>query len=115
VAYWTKVRILRMVRISLSDWAPPHLCALPMPFWKRLWKEFEDTKGVIRNRKSKKNRQHNDKKKKDKMINKDQVTQPHSKVFFLFCLKCFFKEYTIWTCSFQGEMIQVERNTIFSL
>ena len=29
--------------------------------------EFEDTKGVIRIRKSKKDRQHNDQKKKDKM------------------------------------------------
>jgi len=28
--------------------------------------EFEDTKGVIRIRKSKKNRQHNDQRKKDK-------------------------------------------------
>jgi hypothetical protein len=33
--------------------------------------EFEDTKGVIRIRKSKKNRQHNDQKKKDKKTNKD--------------------------------------------
>ena len=33
--------------------------------------EFEDTKGVIRIRKSKKNRQHNGQKKKDKGINND--------------------------------------------
>ena len=34
-------------------------------------KEFEDTKGVIRTRKSMKNRQHNDQKKKDKKPNND--------------------------------------------
>jgi hypothetical protein len=34
--------------------------------------EFEDTKGVIRIHKSKKNRQHNGQKKKDKMTNNDQ-------------------------------------------
>ena len=33
--------------------------------------EFEDTKGIIRIRKSKKNRQHNDQKKKDKITNND--------------------------------------------
>ena len=33
--------------------------------------EFEDTKGVIRIRKSKKNRQHNGQKKKDKRTNND--------------------------------------------
>ena len=36
-----------------------------------MYKEFEDTKGVIRIRKSKKNRQHNDQKKKDKGTNND--------------------------------------------
>ena len=36
-----------------------------------LYEEFEDTKGVIRIRKSKKDRQHNDQKKKDKMTNND--------------------------------------------
>jgi hypothetical protein len=35
-------------------------------------KEFEDTKGVIRIRISKKNRQHNGQKKKDKRTNHDQ-------------------------------------------
>ena len=49
--------------------------------------EFEDTKGVIRIRKSKKDRQHNDKKKKYRRTNndqqgithktKDRVTQTH--------------------------------------
>ena len=34
--------------------------------------EFEDTNGVIRIRKSKKNRQHNGQKKKDKRTNNDQ-------------------------------------------
>jgi hypothetical protein len=34
-------------------------------------KEFEDTKGVIRVRKSKKDRQHNRQKKKDKRTNND--------------------------------------------
>ena len=34
--------------------------------------ELEDTKGVIRIRKSKKNRQHNDQKKKHKRTNNDQ-------------------------------------------
>ena len=34
--------------------------------------EFEDTKGAIRIRKSKKNRQHNGQKKKYKRINNDQ-------------------------------------------
>ena len=33
--------------------------------------EFEDTKEIIRIRKSKKDRQHNGRKKKDKMINND--------------------------------------------
>jgi len=33
--------------------------------------EFEDTKGVIRFRKSKKNRQHNGQKKQDKRTNND--------------------------------------------
>ena len=33
--------------------------------------EFEDTKGVIRICKSKKERQHNDQKKKDKLTNND--------------------------------------------
>ena len=33
--------------------------------------EFEDTKGTIRNRISKKNRQHNGQKKKDKRTNND--------------------------------------------
>ena len=33
--------------------------------------EFEDTKGAIRIRLSKKNRQHNDQKKKDKRTNND--------------------------------------------
>jgi hypothetical protein len=33
--------------------------------------EFEDTKGVIRVRKSKKNRQHNEQKKRDKRTNND--------------------------------------------
>jgi hypothetical protein len=33
--------------------------------------EFEDTKGVIRIRTSKKNKQHNDQKKKDKRTNND--------------------------------------------
>ena len=36
-----------------------------------LEKEFEDTKGVIRNRKSKKNKQHNGQKKKYKRTNND--------------------------------------------
>ena len=34
--------------------------------------EFEDTKGAIRNRISKKNRQHNGQQKKDKRTNNDQ-------------------------------------------
>ena len=39
--------------------------------------EFEDTKGVIRIRKSKKNKQHNGQKKKDKRTNNDlqNITQ----------------------------------------
>ena len=39
--------------------------------------EFEDTKGVIRIRKSKKDKQHNDQKKKDKRTNNDlqNITQ----------------------------------------
>jgi len=41
--------------------------------WRGLWsyEEFENTKGVIRIRKSKNNRQHNGKKKKDKRTNND--------------------------------------------
>ena len=37
-----------------------------------LEEKFEDVKGVIRNRKSKKNIQHNGQKKKDKRTNNDQ-------------------------------------------
>jgi hypothetical protein len=36
-----------------------------------IWEGFEDTKGVLRIRKSKKNRQHNGKKKKYKKTNND--------------------------------------------
>ena len=36
-----------------------------------LQEEFEDTKGVIRNRISKKNRQHNGQRKRDKRTNND--------------------------------------------
>ena len=36
-----------------------------------VYEKFEDIKGVIRNRKSKKERQHNGKKKIDKIINDD--------------------------------------------
>ena len=39
-----------------------------------LREEFEDTKGVIRIRKSKKDRQHDGKKKKDKRTNNDVQT-----------------------------------------
>jgi len=35
------------------------------------YEKFEDTKGVVRIRKSKKNRQHNGQKKKDKRTNND--------------------------------------------
>ena len=38
---------------------------------KKNGEEFEDTKGVIRIRQWKKNRQHNDQKKKDKRTNND--------------------------------------------
>ena len=38
----------------------------------RYKEEFEDTKGAIRNRISKKNRQHNDQKKKYKRTNNDR-------------------------------------------
>jgi hypothetical protein len=40
-------------------------------FCKPKWEEFEDTKGVIRIRKSKKDRQHNGQEKKDKGTNND--------------------------------------------
>ena len=40
-------------------------------FQNAIEEEFEDTKGVIRIRISKKNRQHNGQKKKDKMTNND--------------------------------------------
>jgi len=40
-------------------------------------KEFEDTKGVIRIRKSKKDRQHNGQKKKDKKTNNDPQSITH--------------------------------------
>ena len=39
--------------------------------------EFEDTKGVIRIRKSKKNRQHNDQKKKDKKDKQRSAKHTH--------------------------------------
>ena len=41
------------------------------------WEEFEDTKGVIRIRKSKKDRQHNGHKKKYKMTNNDLQNIAH--------------------------------------
>ena len=50
--------------------------------WMHTFEEFEDTKGVIRNRISKKNRQNNGQKKKDKQLStkhaykaKDRVTR----------------------------------------
>jgi hypothetical protein len=39
--------------------------------WQKFWEEFEDTRVVIRIRKSKKDRQHNDQKKKDNRTNND--------------------------------------------
>ena len=39
---------------------------------REFWEEFEDTKGEIRIRTSKKNRQHNGQKKKHKRTNNDQ-------------------------------------------
>jgi hypothetical protein len=40
-------------------------------FYNFKYEEFEDTKGVIRSRKSKKNRKHNGQKKKHKRTNND--------------------------------------------
>jgi hypothetical protein len=42
--------------------------------------EFEDTKGVIRIRKSKKNRQHIDQKKKVKRTNNDREIKPSARL-----------------------------------
>jgi hypothetical protein len=42
-----------------------------------MYENFEDTKGVIRIRKSKKNRQHNSQKKKDKRTNNDLQNIAH--------------------------------------
>jgi hypothetical protein len=42
-----------------------------MELWQLHIEEFEDTKGVIRIRKSKKNRQYNGQKKRDKKTNND--------------------------------------------
>jgi hypothetical protein len=39
--------------------------------------EFEDTKGVIRIRKSKKDRQHNDQKKKEKKLHRKLKIEQH--------------------------------------
>ena len=47
------------------------LCASSKGFIRTVQEEFEDTKGVIRIRKSKKNRQHNDQMKKCKWTNND--------------------------------------------
>ena len=52
--------------LGLSDFLP----FLQFFYW-ILEDEFEDTKGVIRFRRSKKNRQHNDQNKNDKRTNKD--------------------------------------------
>jgi len=38
----------------------------------RAWEKFEDTKGIIRSRKSKKDRQYNDQWKKDKRTDNDR-------------------------------------------
>ena len=43
--------------------------------WK--FKQFEDTKGVPRNRKSKKDRPYSDQKKKDKVANNDLQNTKH--------------------------------------
>jgi len=45
------------------------------------YKEFEDTKGVIRIRISKKNRQNNDQKKKDKRINNDLQDEQYQSIY----------------------------------
>ena len=44
-----------------------------------LQEEFEDTKGVIRIRKSKKNREHNDQRKKDKQQSTKHNTESKTK------------------------------------
>jgi hypothetical protein len=44
----------------------------------KIQEEFKDTKGVIRIRKSKKDRQHNDQKKKDKRTNNDLQNTTHT-------------------------------------
>jgi len=46
-------------------------CLSPVELRVRFQEEFEDTKGIIRNRKSKKDRQHNGQKKKDNRTNND--------------------------------------------
>ena len=43
--------------------------------------KFEDTKGVIRSQKSKKDRQHNGQKKKDKRTNKD-LQQHYTETYY---------------------------------
>ena len=45
-----------------------------------LYEGLEDTKGVIRIRKSKKNRQHNGQKKKDKRTNNDLICTKHTHI-----------------------------------
>jgi hypothetical protein len=52
----------------------------------QIQEEFEDTKGVIRILISKKNRQHNDQKKKEKRTNND-VQNKHIKQYYITYLK----------------------------
>ena len=58
---------LEMTRIPIFGYPESQKTLYP----KNLKEEFEDTKGVIRIRISKKDRQHNDQKKRDKRTNND--------------------------------------------
>ena len=63
------IRVIDLLLFSCLAW----IHNVPVVFL-CVYEEFEDTKGVIRIRKEKKNRQHNGQKKKDKRTNNDLQT-----------------------------------------
>jgi len=80
---------------KLFRWSNIKICAgIVFIWWSSIQDEFEDTNGVIRNRKSKKNRQHNDKKKKYKRTNNDQQNI-HIKLFIYLLHSFYIAHYLI--------------------
>jgi hypothetical protein len=93
-----------------------NLCAFAWYTGKHLLhnKKSDDTKGVIRISKSKKDRQHNGQKKKDKWTNNDLqiICMPqshgHDKIHFQFCIYAPMWKILIICFSFQGQQVVEE-------